>query len=173
MKRALTRREKGLLALLAALLLIFGCWKLAWEPVNRQIADYQRETLRLQAQADQALQKLLQMQKMEKTLEELLAAGAYREFPEYDNQAEVLRELQKLLGQTEAVSLEFESLQRQEGMVLRPVSLRFTANSYADALAVVRGLQESGNVNTISSLLLRWQEEKLLVSLQLTYYEKE
>ncbi len=173
MKRALTRREKGLLAVLVALLLIFGLWKLVWEPVNRQIADYQRETLRLQAQADQDLQKLLQMQKMEKTLEELLAAGAYREFPEYDNQAAVLRELQQLLGRTEEISLEFGSLQQQEGMVLRPVSLRFAVNSYVDALAVVQGLQESKNVNTISGLLLRWQEEKLLVSLQITYYEKE
>ena len=73
MDREFTPREKGMLLVLAVLLLALGYMKLFYAPVQQAVEDNQQRQTELQDQALIEQTRALKMQVMEKELEELKA----------------------------------------------------------------------------------------------------
>jgi type II secretory pathway component PulM len=71
MDREFTPREKGMLLVMAVLLLALGYMKLFYAPVQQAVEDNQQRQTELQDQALIEQTRALKMQVMEKELEEL------------------------------------------------------------------------------------------------------
>ena len=94
MDREFTPREKGMLLVLAVLLLALGYMKLFYAPVQQAVTENQQRQTELQDQALIEQTRALKMQVMEKELEELKAGNAVpdAQVPDYDNVQRVMIE---------------------------------------------------------------------------------
>ena len=155
MKRTLNTREKTLLLILVILVLALGYFKLIFEPIQEQVADYQSLTAQEQAVLDEGLIRVAQMHAMEETVEEIKASGEGKAIPAYDNSGKLMRELYRILADTKEYSLDFSKPVTQDDYImLRPVSLSFQTATYAQARAIIDALCDSENVNQISDLTI-------------------
>ena len=93
MNRELTRREKILLLVLIVVVLVAGYCKLILIPINDQISSYRLNMEAEQTELDANQGKMAQMQKMQKAIEEIKAAGEKRTIPQYDNSGKLMIEL--------------------------------------------------------------------------------
>ena len=137
MDREFTPREKGMLLVLALLLLTLGYMKLFYAPVQQAVTENQQRQTELQDQA-------LKMQTMEKELEELKTGGAVpdAQVPDYNNAKRVMVELNAILARAREYSLSFDdvSLDEDSGLVRRPVELTFQTADYAAAREIINDL---------------------------------
>ena len=176
MRRELSTREKAMLLVLAVLVIALGYFKLIYEPVNGQIAQYQSQTEQEQTENAALAGRLAQMRKMERAVEELKAADGGKAIPRYDNSGKLLRELYRILADTNEYSLDFSVRTTVDGyIVLRPVNLSFQTDTYAQARAIIDALSGSENLNQISDLNIRYgsgqSSEKVVTDLVITYFE--
>ena len=81
MKRELSTREKVMLLVLAVIVIALGYFKLIYEPINDQIADYQSRMEQEQTENASLAVRLAQMRKMEKAVEEIKASGDVTAIP--------------------------------------------------------------------------------------------
>ena len=128
MDREFTPREKGMLLVLAVLLLALGYMKLFYAPVQQAVEDNQQRQTELQDQALIEQTRALKMQVMEKELEELKAGNAVpdAQVPDYDNVQRVMIELNAILARAQEYSLAFDDVSLDDsGLVRRPVELTF------------------------------------------------
>ena len=128
MDREFTPREKGMLLVLAVLLLALGYMKLFYAPVQQAVEDNQQRQTELQDQALIEQSRALKMQVMEKELEELKAGNAVpdAQVPDYDNVQRVMIELNAILARAQEYSLAFDDVSLDDsGLVRRPVELTF------------------------------------------------
>ena len=93
MKRELSTREKVMLLVLTVIVIALGYFKLIYEPINDQIADYQSRMEQEQTENASLAVRLAQMRKMEKAVEEIKASGEVKAIPGYDNSGRLMREL--------------------------------------------------------------------------------
>ena len=144
MDREFTPREKGMLLVLAVLLLALGYMKLFYSPVQQAITENQQRQAELQDQALVEQTRALKMQTMEKELEELKASNAVpdAQIPDYNNAKRVMVELNAILARAREYSLAFDdvSLDEDSGLVRRPVELTFKTADYAAAREIVNDL---------------------------------
>ena len=96
MNRELTRREKILLLVLIVVVLVAGYCKLILIPINDQISSYRLNMEAEQTELDANQGKMAQMQKMQKAIEEIKAAGEKRTIPQYDNSGKLMIELHEI-----------------------------------------------------------------------------
>ena len=82
MNRELTRREKILLLVLIVVVLVAGYCKLILIPINDQVSSYRLNREAEQTELDANQGKMAQMQKMQKAIEEIKAAGEKRTIPQ-------------------------------------------------------------------------------------------
>ena len=123
MDREFTPREKGMLLVLAVLLLALGYMKLFYAPVQQAVEDNQQRQTELQDQALIEQTRALKMQVMEKELEELKAGNAVpdAQVPDYDNVQRVMIELNAILARAQEYSLAFDDVSLDDsGLVRRP-----------------------------------------------------
>ena len=144
MDREFTPREKGMLLVLAVLLLALGYMKLFYAPVQQAVEDNQQRQTELQDQALIEQTRALKMQVMEKELEELKASNAVpdAQVPDYNNAKRVMVELNAILARAREYSLSFDdvSLDEDSGLVRRPVELTFQTADYAAAREIINDL---------------------------------
>ena len=144
MDREFTPREKGMLLVLAVLLLALGYMKLFYAPVQQAVEDNQQRQTELQDQALIEQTRALKMQVMEKELEELKAGNAVpdAQVPDYNNAKRVMVELNAILARAREYSLSFDdvSLDEDSGLVRRPVELTFQTADYAAAREIINDL---------------------------------
>ncbi len=180
MNRALTRREKVLLLLLALLLLAMGYMKLFYEPL--QTERIAAETRLADAEDAQLLEqaRLHQMRQMEAELEKLKADGAAKaaEIPAYDNIENVMVQLNAILSAAQEYSLTFSEVAfGEDGTVSRPIQMTFTAVSYAAARTILNDLYHGWYRCSLSGMSVSADEDvsrdsPVNVSLTVTFYEK-
>ena len=120
MNRELTRREKILLLVLIVVVLVAGYCKLILIPINDQISSYRLNMEAEQTELDANQGKMAQMQKMQKAIEEIKAAGEKRTIPQYDNSGKLMIELHEIMSDTLDYSLDCSALRR----VMRTVKSR-------------------------------------------------
>ena len=139
-----TPREKGMLLVLALLLLTLGYMKLFYAPVQQAVTENQQRQAELQDQALIEQDRALKMQTMEKELEELKTGGAVpdAQVPDYNNAKRVMVELNAILARAREYSLSFDdvSLDEDSGLVRRPVELTFQTADYAAAREIINDL---------------------------------
>ena len=144
MDREFTPREKGMLLVLAVLLLALGYMKLFYAPVQQAVTENQQRQTELQDQALIEQTRALKMQVMEKEQEELKASNAVpdAQVPDYNNAKRVMVELNAILARAKEYSLSFDdvSLDEDSGLVRRPVELPFQTADYAAAREIINAL---------------------------------
>lgn len=144
MDREFTPREKGMLLVLAVLLLALGYMKLFYAPVQQAVTENQQRQTELQDQALIEQDRALKMRTMEKELEELKASNAVpdAQVPDYNNAKRVMVELNAILARAREYSLSFDdvSLDEDSGLVRRPVELTFKTADYAAAREIINDL---------------------------------
>ena len=176
MKRELSTREKVLLLVLAVIVIALGYFKLIYEPINEQIAEYQSLTEQEQTENTSLAVRLAQMRQMQKAVEAIKATGEVKAIPQYDNSGGLMRELYQILAETKEYSLDFSAQATEDGYIyLRPVSLSFQTDTYAQARAIIDALSESDNLNQISDLDIRYgtgmNSDTVITELVITYFE--
>jgi len=144
MKRKLTVREWLLLGVLAVMLVICGYMVLFYIPVTNQrdSAINEAETCRVELEAAQL--RLEDKRRMEQELEEIFARSEDPlSLAPYDNLRPVMMELYAILGGAGDYSLSFGTVDAEEPIVRRSISMTYTAGSYAAAKDILRRLHDS------------------------------
>ncbi len=191
MNRAFTKREKVMLVILAVLIIGIGYFKFLLEPVNAGIENYRQMEAMEQDQILQNATLVQQKRQMEQELEALFESGDPSPIPNYDNSANLLVELHKILEGSAEYTLNFTGTNPMDVQYLigRPVSLTFRTASYSAARRIIDKLHNSSNINSISDLsiqfnsdhnqIIYWNESTedsdkypIVVSLTITYYER-
>ena len=144
MRRQLTTREWMLLALLGVILLVSGYMLLFYIPQTTERDRCIGETEACRTEIEAARLRLEEKRRMERELEALFA----QEEPPlglapYDNVQAVMFELNTILSQTQEYSLSFGTVDTEQSIVRRSISLNFTCGSYEDAKAVLQQLHDS------------------------------
>ena len=144
MKRKLTAREWMLLCVLAVLAVVSGYIMLFYMPVTtqRDSALNEVEACRLELEAAQL--RLDEKQRMERVLEKVFSQpGEPMGLAPYDNLQPVMVELHAILDGAEDYSLSFGTVDTQEPIVRRSISLTYTTGSYATARNILQRLHDS------------------------------
>lgn len=144
MKRKLTVREWILLGVLAVLAAVSGYVMLFYMPVTtqRDSARSEAETCQIELEAVQL--RLEEKRRMERELEELFAQTEEPlSLAPYDNLKPVMMELHTILDGAEDYSLSFGTVDTEEPIVRRNISLTFTARNYAAAREILQRLHDS------------------------------
>lgn len=144
MKRKLTAREWILLGVLAVLAAVSGYVMLFYMPVTtqRDNAINEAELCRLELEAAQL--RLEDKRRMERELEEIFSQSEDPlSLAPYDNLQPVMMELHAILGGAEDYSLSFGTVDAEEPIVRRSISLTYTAGSYAAARDILQRLHDS------------------------------
>ena len=97
MNRELTKRETVLLLILVVLVIFLGYFKLIFEPIQDQVAQYQDTTSQEQSELEQDLILLTRKQEMQRKIEEVRASGEERTIPQYDNSRRLMLDLHRIL----------------------------------------------------------------------------
>lgn len=177
MNRELTRREKILLLVLIVVVLVAGYCKLILIPINDQISSYRLNMEAEQTELDANQGKMAQMQKMQKAIEEIKAAGEKRTIPQYDNSGKLMIELHEIMSDTLDYSLDCSAgTVQQDYIMLRPIVMTFRTSTYAQARQIVDRLCSSENISQISDMNMNTYTEgrnsgTVETTLVITYFE--
>lgn len=144
MKRRLTSREMVLLGILVVLMVISAYILWFYTPVTERIegykayiADTEDELLLVQARVEEK-------RHMEHVLEEIFSGNeAPLSIAPYDNLKQVMFELNGILSRTQDYTLNFGTVDTEESIVRRSISMHFSAGDYASAQAVLQALHDS------------------------------
>lgn len=177
MNRELTRREKILLLVLIVVVLVAGYCKLILIPINDQISSHRLNMEAEQTELDANQGKMAQMQKMQKAIEEIKAAGEKRTIPQYDNSGKLMIELHEIMSDTLDYSLDCSAgTVQQDYIMLRPIVMTFRTSTYAQARQIVDRLCSSENISQISDMNMNTYTEgrnsgTVETTLVITYFE--
>ena len=144
MKRSLTAREWILLAVLAVVALVSAYVTLFYLPTTARREAALQETQLCRTQIESALLRVEEKRRMERELAEIFARDPDPlSLAPYDNLHPVMMELHNILDGTVDYSLSFGSVDAEESIVRRSISLNFTSGSYQGARDVLWQLHNS------------------------------
>lgn len=144
MKRKLTAREWVLLGILAVLVVVSGYVMLFYMPVTARRDSAINETKTCQLELEAAQLRLEEKRRMERELEEIFARSEDPvSLAPYDNLQPVMMELNAILGGAKDYSLSFGTVDTEEPIVRRSISMTYTAGSYAAARDILQQLHDS------------------------------
>jgi competence protein ComGC len=143
MKR-LSTRERTLLGLLLVLTLVSGYILLFYLPMSDRIATVDGQIAQAENQLLEDQVKLAKLEQMRKELEEIFAQDKEPvSIATYDNLQAVMLSLNNILSATKSYTLNFGSVDTEEQIVRRNVSLQFSADDYQTAKQVLQALHDS------------------------------
>ena len=153
MKRySFSKREKVLLVVLAILLVGALWYLLVYQGTQTRTQQAQQELESAQATLSTQEDQLASMTTMQKELDSLKSSGTAVPLPDYDNQSNVLAELNTILGSVNTYSLSFaEPAVDDNGIVRRTVTLSFGCADYATARATLDAIEASQYRNQIQT----------------------
>jgi cell division protein FtsB len=178
-RREFTQREKVLLLILTAVLLLTGYLKLFSAPLENQLLAAQEQTADAQSEMQIEQTKLTQLQRMEKELKKLKDHGAAAsEIPDYDNINNVMVQLDAILRTAADYDLTFSNVEFGDTLVSRPIQMTFSAKNYAAAKTILDGLYHCRYRCALSDLTVSASQGAdvtagpVEVSLTVTFYER-
>ena len=172
---AFLSREYKVLSIVVVL--VAGYCKLILIPINDQISSYRLNMEAEQTELDANQGKMAQMQKMQKAIEEIKAAGEKRTIPQYDNSGKLMIELHEIMSDTLDYSLDCSAgTVQQDYIMLRPIVMTFRTSTYAQARQIVDRLCSSENISQISDMNMNTYTEgrnsgTVETTLVITYFE--
>lgn len=137
-----SRREKVLLIVLGAVVVVVAWFMLVFQNATSEIARLDGEIADTQTQISTKASMISQKAKMEQQIEEFEAQGAHKvEVPTYDNLRPLMAELNTVLATTDTYSLTFEDVEDSNGAYIsRGVRIDFGCGSYDSVKTVVDSL---------------------------------
>lgn len=141
MKRKLTAREWTMLGILAVLVLVVGYIVLFYMPTTaaRDAALADTETCKQQTETAQA--RLSEKRRMERELDEIFAQDPNpRALADYDNLQPIMMDLNTILAPTQNYSLSFATVDADQSIIRREISISYTCDSYDTAKTILRML---------------------------------
>lgn len=137
LNRAFTKREIVLLLIGAALLIALFYWRVAYTPLQDELASY--DTTDVEAQIAQEQAKAAQIKKMQDALanNEAVSVG---EIATYDNLTNEINELNTIVSGTTSFNFDFKDPYMQGTTVRRDIDLTFTAANLSAAESVISQL---------------------------------
>lgn len=186
-----SKREKVLLVLLAAILLVVVWYQVVFASTQAQITDLDNQIATVQDQMVTDSAKAANLKKMEDAIASYKAKGQQAtSLPNYDNTQALMANLNAILSQTSNYNLSFQDPELgSNDIVERPVKLSFSCASYDSARAVLNNLTQGGFPCSIESFTITdnsanltgtssnagsgtAKEQPFAVSATLTFYEK-
>lgn len=171
--------------LVAAIIVLIGIiyYMVVYMPTARTIADAQSqlESMKIQITAQQQISA--DIARMKSELGDVDSQGGSPVLtPEYDNANNVMTELNSALANSINHKLTFGQVKFEDGFALRPITVSFEAESYADARQIILSLYEGAYQCSISTLSISSHDltrsnpaepdyKNVSVSLVITYYE--
>ena len=137
LNRAFTKREIVLFLIGAALLIALFYWRVAYIPLQDELASY--DTTDVEAQIAQEQAKAAQIKKMQDALanNEAVSVG---EIATYDNLTNEINELNTIVSGTTSFNFDFKDPYMQGTTVRRDIDLTFTAANLSAAESVISQL---------------------------------
>ena len=169
--RPFTTREKVMIAILAVIILALGYYKLFYEPVQDDISSYESEQLEYETLIAAQGASVARLNSLRAAVEQYEAEGV-EPIPSFDNLSPLMVQLSSVLdSRTTEYSLSFASTTSSDYVVLRPISISFTARSYSAACGVIEALSE-GYPCIITNVSVSTAEDGTASStLEVYYYE--
>ena len=139
-----SKREKVLLLVLAAILVLLAWYLFVWQAAAAQRQAIDADIAEAQAQTIVANNRLASMDSMQSAIAERKAAGvAPVQLPDFDNTTALMAQLNTVLASTVDYKLTFDDLDRSaEGIVARGVTITFGCESIDAARNVMAQLEQ-------------------------------
>lgn len=175
MKRQLSARELILLGLLVVLALVGGYVTLFYMPMTSELERLEAEKVSCEDQLAAAQIQAADKRRMERELEEIFAASSNPlSIAPYDNLQPVMFELNAILQSTAEYSLSFGTVDTEQSIIRRRISLSFVSDSYGTAERVLGQLHDSAYrcmLDDVSISLGEQAGEQVSVSAALVFFE--
>ena len=153
LSRGFSGREKGLLVVLVALLLLLAWYLIVFQPSADKLDHLDAQLSEIETQSEAADIQLAQMKSMQKQIDEKKSAGGrHVTVPNYDNINNLMAQLNTILAGTQDYALSFDDLDFEtQGLVKRGVTITFGCQSMAEARAVMTALEQGAYPCSIDS----------------------
>ncbi len=172
MSREFTRTEKILILVLVIILLGLGYYRFIFVESRTAIRSAQSEEEMLQEQIDSLEQKLVYLQSMQSSMDELEENGNLSWMGSYNNSAEELKFLNDILADTKSYSISFANLTRTGDQIRRSFSLQYTTADYEDAQKIMKELSNGDNRCLIGDVRCTINTDgSVVMSQSATFYE--
>ena len=183
LSRDFSTREKVLIVILVAILIVLGYYWLVDTPVRNGIeeANARKESTNIELTAVTA--KINELQRMQDELDALGPEGRGAYMASYNNSAAEYAALNDILADTDEYMISFAELSKEGDLVRREFSIQFTTTGYSDAKEVIKKLENSEyrcRIGDLSCLAeksddteadLRHWNGKITVNATATFYE--
>lgn len=142
--RKLSVREKTLLCILLVLVLVSGYVALFYMPMTQQLDNLEQQIGFNEQLIFESQLRVEKKRQMEAELEEIFANNSDpRSLAPYDNVQAVMMELNGILEQAQEYSLNFGTVDTQERIIRRSISMHFTTADEASAKSILQQLHDS------------------------------
>lgn len=143
LNRQLTHRERGLLLVLAVLLVFAVYFLYVHIPVTEDLESARSQSEAAATEVTVLEAKQARMDQMQQELDTILSQPNVAEIPTYDNLQRVMDFLNTVLSSTTDYSLSFQGLKKSEDSVIlrREMLLSYVSSSYDEARDVLEQLQ--------------------------------
>lgn len=142
MSRALTRREKVLMTVLALLLMALAYYLLVYQPVREELASIRSGMQDMESRIALEQAKAVRLEQMREQLESLghSEESGLTPMAEYDNAQNVMAALASVLSSAAYYDLSFSPVAADGRLVRRSIGMTFGCAGYADAREILRRL---------------------------------
>lgn len=175
MRKEFTKREKIMLLVLAVLVIGIGYYKFVLQPINDKVSEYKNMESEVQLEYEQNQIKAARVSIMEKEIEEAKAKGIRRTIAAYDNSANLMPELYRIMKSTIDYSMDFGEIVFEDTVVRRPVSITYETSTYKQARAIIDKLYKSQYAMQIDDLTIQTTDatDKSVVTtyISITFFE--
>ena len=137
MSRDFTTKEKVLLLILAAILILAGYYLFVDQPVRSALdsAKSQQEELNTELLVLQS--RAASLSSMQSELDDIEKSGKLGKMGSYNNSKAELDELNDILKETKAYDINFNDVTRDGDLIRRSFSLTYTAPDYDKAADII------------------------------------
>lgn len=169
----LSKREMGLVGILAVLVVILIYNYAFLTPTKSKIAAYEQEILAIDDQIIVAEAKVLKMGKMEDELAKIKSGEvkALKELPAYDNSRNVMNSLSTILDNASQYNVSFAGVSEADGIVRREISLNYACGSYDAAKSILTQIYEGPYRCLLKDVHISQSSGVWSVVAQITYFE--
>ena len=144
LSRDFTRKEKILIAILLLILVGLAYYQFLDQPVREAIANAKAEQQSQQTELDALNEKIAVLEKMQREIDDLNAAGFVSIMPSYNSRDTEIALLNDILSSTKQYSISFADVTRNGDQIRRSFTLQFTIYGYDEMEWVLKQLTNSG-----------------------------
>lgn len=145
------------LILLGILIILVAYYFVVHGPLSKQKEEYEHRLVEINSEMQMSQQKAVKKIKMQKSIDAIFAKydGNPPRTPEYNNINFIIGELNDILGNTYDYRLSFGAEAVDENninIIRRPIDISFSTQTYEDAVAKIKTINESENKYLIQNV---------------------